>query len=52
MSLYCLYFYIIFRSLAMILHATKQEVGGLINIIVGLPGGHQNWAGRRLTSLL
>ena len=61
------YFYIVFRSLAMILHATKQEVGGLLNIIVGLPqrplhplpgkahiceGGHQNWAGRRLTSLL
>ena len=57
----------VFRSLAMILHANKQEVGGLINIIVGLPqrllcplpgkahiceGGHQNWAGRRLTSSL
>ena len=57
----------VFRSLAMILHANKQEVGGLVNIIIGLPqrllhplpgkahvceGGHQNWAGRRLTSLL
>jgi len=59
--------FLVFRSLAMILHANKQEVGGLVNIIVGLPqrllhplpgkahvceGGHQNWAGRRLTSLL
>merc|ERR1719206_1382988 len=57
----------VFRSLAIILHANKQEVGGLVNIIIGLPqrllhplpgkahvceGGHQNWAGRRLTSLL
>merc|ERR1719317_503758 len=57
----------VFRSLAVILHANKQQVGGLVNIIIGLPqrllhplpgkahvceGGHQNWAGRRLTSLL